>query len=482
MIKYALNAQQMRKIEEPAINSKKKAINLMRKAGAEVYNEIVKRFKPCKVLIICGPGNNGGDGYVVANLLLNDGWDVKLIKIGESKTDSAKYFSEKYKGEVIDKKDLKIEETDLVIDAIYGIGLSQEIDQNLKKVIKKINISKVQCIAIDIPTGVSATTGAILGEAIEAVLTITFHSKKIGHLLSPGLINCGEVIIKDIGLPKIKPEKEYIKINNPNIWKDKIKYLEHFDNKYNRGCLAVIAGKIDRATTLAAQAAKKSGCEIVKLFIKKSTYNHVISEPGIVMIEYNDINDLVRLIDQHKSTAILYTPLGFESDQTEKEVIHLLGLGKEIVFNANSILEYSILSKIVDIKQDILLILTGEEYKRSFGIRENKLNKVKEAIDKSKCTILLNGIDTIIRTKDSIVIQENGCPYLKAAGIQSVLAGMCGTFMSQGVNSNISAMMSTWILSEATGAMEEDLLIEEINRMIPQTILKLINRADANYF
>ena len=135
------------------------------------------------------------------------------------KTEQAKYYCQQFKGEIISFKDVckNLEEAELIVDAIFGIGLSKKVPNDIAKLIKQINEKSKKCIAIDIPSGISATTGEILGDAIKAELTVTFHSKKIGHLLMPGLVNSNEVVVTDIGLPKIKEQKGYIKVNNPNI-------------------------------------------------------------------------------------------------------------------------------------------------------------------------------------------------------------------------------------------------------------------------
>ena len=452
MIKYALNSQQMREIEKLALNSKSDAINLMARAGTEVYNVMVERFKPCKVLIICGSGNNGGDGYVVANLLLKNNWDVKILQVASPKTEQAKYYCQQFKGEIISFKDVckNLEEAELIVDAIFGIGLSKKVPNDIAKLIKQINEKSKKCIAIDIPSGISATTGEILGDAIKAELTVTFHSKKIGHLLMPGLVNSNEVVVTDIGLPKIKEQKGYIIVNNQNIWKGNIKYQGYLDNKYSR-------------------------CGIVKLFIKKSSNNMYALEPGIILIEYENIHHLLELIEQHKATAILYGPGELKSDTTQENVINLLKLKKKIILDAGAILECTTLSDIIDIGQDVLLTPHEGEFKKSFG-DNNKLDKVtrvKNAIDQSKCTILLKGIDTVIGDKDNnIVIQENGCPYLATAGTGDILAGMCGAFMSQGINSSMSAMIATWALSEAAWKIGYGLIAEEIPKIYLSNFFK----------
>ena len=129
----------MREIEKLALNSKSYAINLMARADTEVYNVMVERFKPCKVLIIYGSGNNGEDGYVVANLLLKNNWDVKILQVASPKTEQAKYYCQQFKGEIISFKDVckNLEEAELIVDAIFGIGLSKKVPNDIAKVCRQ---------------------------------------------------------------------------------------------------------------------------------------------------------------------------------------------------------------------------------------------------------------------------------------------------------------------------------------------------------
>ncbi len=476
MYKFALNSNQMHSIEAPIIRNKDTSLDLMHKAGKEVFDEIFKRFKPCKVLVICGFGNNGGDGYVVANLLHQNSWDVKLLKLGEPKTNSAKYYAKKYKGKIIDINNLNLEETDLIIDAIYGIGLSKEIDVTLKELIHKINNSNLKCISIDIPTGISENTGEILGAALKATLTITFHTKKIGHLLMPGLKHSGEVIVKDIGLSNLENTENYIKINTPEIWKNKLRFPQYEDNKYTRGCLGIIAGEMLGASILSTQAARKSGSGIVKLFIKNNVQFDNKLDAGIVIIKYKDIQQLNDLIIKHKVSSILYGPGTIASSETHNIVKNILKHNKPIVLDAGAIINYKSLKKLTTSNQDVLITPHEGEFKKIFNLSsELKINKVKLAVQLSNCKVLLKGVDTVIGCNDNILLQENGCPYLSTAGTGDVLAGICAGLMSQGLNSYFAASIAVWTLNEAAWKIGYGLVAEEIPQTIPNLLLQFRN-------
>lgn len=177
--------------------------NLMEKAGTAVFEEITKRYKPCSVLIACGVGNNGGDGFVVARLLRNSGWnvDVGLDTSNYLKPSPAALRNKNlYAGQIIDFKNLNIGNYYLVVDALFGIGLRRDIEGICKDLILKINDSNKPVVAIDIPSGIDCDTGMVLGIAIKAALTVTFEYKKPAHNIESLKNYFGEIIVREIGL------------------------------------------------------------------------------------------------------------------------------------------------------------------------------------------------------------------------------------------------------------------------------------------
>ncbi|NRA73500.1 MAG: NAD(P)H-hydrate epimerase [Rickettsiales bacterium] len=197
-----LTSKEIFALEEKAIQSGISITSLMERAGTSVYEEVIKYYKPCKILVLCGPGNNGGDGFVVARLLKNNGWKVKVASdtsIDIKKLSEASAINRaKWQDKIIDFKDLNLDNYDLIIDALFGIGLHKEVRGIYKKIIKATNGKKI--ISIDIPSGIDSDTGKILGCTIQAVLTITFEYKKPAFILPDPQRYFGKIIIKNIGL------------------------------------------------------------------------------------------------------------------------------------------------------------------------------------------------------------------------------------------------------------------------------------------
>ena len=258
--------------DNAAIKSGISGETLMERAGAAIADAITARWTAMPVAVLCGPGNNGGDGFVVARLLKQSGWDVRLALLGTSDRlkGEAKIQAARWDGEISDLSPAILDGAELVVDALFGAGLSRPLDGAAKEVIAAI--SSETCVAVDIPSGLHGDTGEILGSAADAMLTVTFFRKKPGHLLEPGRSKCGEVLLADIGIPasvisEINPLQAS---NDPGIWQHHLPIIGPEHHKYNRG-YAVIGGSSDMpgAAILAAAGARRAGAGMVTLTVPK---------------------------------------------------------------------------------------------------------------------------------------------------------------------------------------------------------------------
>ena len=199
------NSKEMRRFERTQF-IKKSSYSFMQEAGYQVFKLINANFKTKKIIILCGPGNNGGDGFVAAKYLKKYGYFVTVYNYGSTKKykgDALKALKE-FKGELKSIDLFKLQKNTLIVDALFGIGLKRNIRGVLRKVFKKINKSKNIVLSIDIPSGICSNTGEILGNAIKADFTIVFHRKKIGHITGNGKFFCGAVKVVDIGFSQKK--------------------------------------------------------------------------------------------------------------------------------------------------------------------------------------------------------------------------------------------------------------------------------------
>ena len=198
-----LTSREIFALEEKAVKSGQSIDMLMERAGNAVFEEVVQHYKPCKTLVLCGPGNNGGDGFVVARLLKDQGWkvDIALDKSANPNLSQATQLNKsRWQSKIIDFREINLDEYDLIIDALFGIGLHREVSGIYKDVITSINKGNKKVVATDIPSGIDSDTGQILGCAIKAKLTVTFEYKKPAHIMTKLDEYCGTVIVKNIGI------------------------------------------------------------------------------------------------------------------------------------------------------------------------------------------------------------------------------------------------------------------------------------------
>lgn len=468
--KITLSGKQMLHFESLYIKDDNRAMHYMQKAGIAVYEE-VKKHKKCKVLVLCGCGNNGGDGYVVAELLRQNEWDVSVFSLEESRTDISKYYKSSYEGKY-DNSEESIRKADIIIDGLYGIGAKGRLPERILHVMEQVNRANKYCISIDIPSGISADTGAMLGNAIKANETITFFCKKLGHLLMPGKVYSGVVKVKDIGFPIACCSDKYL-INSPSLWKHLIPKPKFSDHKYSRGCLGIIAGDMIGASILAAQAARRSGCGIVKIFINTQTIIYPIY-PGIVIISYTSKRHLIELLMEHKVKTVLFGSGVSAFEDVIDLVIELLKKYNSLIFDGGALIKKEVFSNYIE-NQDVLLTPHLAEFKRLFGdTGKDKVQDLTDASNFSKSTILLKGADSIISRNKNVLIQDNGCPYLATAGTGDVLSGICGAFMSQGISSYFSCAISIWLMAESAKQIGYGLISEDIPDVIPKILKEIL--------
>ena len=209
-----LTVEEMKKADALAIDAGVSSLDLMEEAGASIVRELRKRWIRRPVSVLAGPGNNGGDGFVVARLLSQLGWPVRLGLVGDQSRlgGDAKVNADRWDGKIESFSTNLLENAGLVIDAIFGAGLSRPLEGVVRDVVGAIRQQKLPCVAVDVPSGIHGDTGEIMGTAPYADLTVTFFRKKPGHLLLPGRQYCGETIVTDIGIPR-----EVLRVISPTI-------------------------------------------------------------------------------------------------------------------------------------------------------------------------------------------------------------------------------------------------------------------------
>ncbi|MGB1540403.1 MAG: NAD(P)H-hydrate epimerase, partial [Rickettsiales bacterium] len=245
-----LTVEEMVAADKATIDSGVEGFTLMRRAGEACAQALGKRFARQPVVVLVGPGNNGGDGFIIAEELRKAQWDVRVGLMGEKnalKGDAAK-AAEAYKGSIHPLHPFLIDaDARLIVDALFGTGLARPIEGEAAEVLEKIARRKLPVVAVDIPSGINGNTGEVMGAAAPAALTVTFHRKKRGHVLEPGRSYCGEIVVADIGiLGKAKHGGKNCLENTPDLWRNALPLPHAGSHKYTRGHAVVQGGPLQQ--------------------------------------------------------------------------------------------------------------------------------------------------------------------------------------------------------------------------------------------
>ncbi|MDJ0683367.1 MAG: NAD(P)H-hydrate dehydratase [Alphaproteobacteria bacterium] len=442
--------------------------DLMKKAGAAIARAVSERFPEGPVVALCGPGNNGGDGYVAAQLLKEQGRETVCVALSDPArlSGDAKTAFEDWTGESVrvegDGEEAAwratLEKASVVIDALFGAGLVRAVDGVALDLLRAAEGKRV--VAVDMPSGVHGDTGAVLGHAMAADETVTFFRAKPGHYLFPGAAACGAITVADIGietarLHEIGPQQW---LNGPDFWRDRLKPPRATDHKYSRGCPLVVGGvTMTGAARLAARAAQRSGVGAVGVAapIDAQTVYKVTLESAIIR-PYRDTAALQEMVEDPKMNAVLIGPgLGLVGATRERTAAAVRS-GNPCVVDADGL---SVFEGVAQYLFDAIAgpcVLTPHEgeFKRLFpDLTGGRLLRVRAAAARSGCVVLLKGGDTTIAAPDGrLVINSHATPELATAGSGDVLSGLLVGLLARGLPAFEAAAAAAWIHGE-TGRM-----------------------------
>jgi len=509
-------AEEMQELDRKAIETYRiPGIVLMENAGrgaADVISNSFPEIHKKKIAIIAGKGNNGGDGFVIARYLLNQGIYVRVYLLTDPKGlrgDAETNFSifHRMKGEVISvpsskdyikvKRDL--EKFDILVDGIFGTGLDAEVRGYYREVIDHLNTLQRPIVAIDIPSGLDANTGKPLGTAIRASLTITFGLPKIGLLIPPGLDYVGKKVkVIDIGIPKRLVEEE--KIPTYLLEKEEIQKCLSIPrnpdtHKGDYGHLLVIAGSVGKtgAAVMACQAALRMGAGLVTLAIPKSLnailemkLTEVMTEPlpetPKQTLSLRAFSAIVRLCE-NKRAVIIGPGLG-TLKETQSLILKLIRtLDLPIILDADGLTALATQPKTLPIKNRSLM-LTPHPGEMARLIRSQVKEVLEDRVGLSRnfsqsqhVHLILKGHPTLITTpKGEVYINPTGNPGMASGGTGDVLTGMIGGLVCQGFDILSSLQIAVYLHGMAgdEGAQEmgeKSLIATDIIEKIP-TLLK----------
>jgi NAD(P)H-hydrate epimerase len=481
--RYALlTNEEMRRAEAKAYGAGTASYELMRRAGRAVVEQLLVRWQRSRVLVLCGPGNNGGDGFIAAEELRREGWDI-VVAAAEgagSKGDAAKAAKD-WQGKTLPLRDIEPDNFDLIIDALFGIGLTRPIEGEMRAVFDKIAKSKAHVIAVDVPSGLNSDNGSVMGAAIKAGLTVTFFRKKPGHVLLPGREYCGDVMIADIGIPDdvLNEINPLFAENQKDLWIDQFPFPKPEGHKYERGHALIAGGAVmTGATRLGARAAQRIGAGLVTLAAPQSAvalYSEALE--SVIVREADSVYSWQELLADPKRNVVLIGPgLGIGEMQASF-VCAALDSRKPCVLDADALTNFADRPEDLITKLHAQCVLTPHEgeFARLFGSRiDERGDKISRACAAAKiagCIVLLKGADTVIASPEGrAVVNVNAPPWLATAGAGDVLAGMILGLLAQNMPVFAAAAAAAWMHGAVADIFGPGLIAEDLVAGIPNLL------------
>jgi ADP-dependent NAD(P)H-hydrate dehydratase / NAD(P)H-hydrate epimerase len=500
---------------------------LMGHAGSAVAKaaaELLPRHG--RAAVFCGPGNNGGDGFVAARLLAAQGFAVEAALLGSAEQlhGDAAQAAKSWTGKIFRPEEVALESADLVIDALFGAGLSRDLEGQAKALIAALNDwtqrTKKPIVAVDVPSGIDGTTGQIRGAAIKAARTVTFFRRKPGHLLLPGRILCGLTRVADIGipdtvLPAVAPKTF---VNGPVIWAEHFPVPRAEGHKYSRGHALVLSGALayTGAARLAARGALRAGAGLVTVATPTDALSvHASALTAIMTRVCDGPADLTKLLADKRKNALVIGP-GFGVGEKTRAFVRAAlpafqdsaAPRRSIVLDADALTSfegdpYGFAELIRRSGKDVVLTPHDGEFARLFGHagrsgesrwasllpqEENlpalfealhaasKLERARAAAALSGAVIILKGSDTVVASPHGLAaIAEDLPPWLATAGSGDVLAGIVCGLLAEGMPPFEGACAAVWLHGAAARHFGPGLIADDIPENLPAVLRALVS-------
>lgn len=482
MDQMILNVAEMGAADKAAISSGTPGFVLMQRAGEVIVHAIRQRWSARPVVVMCGPGNNGGDGYVAAERLKEAGWPVKVAAMVEPsrlKGDAAEAAAQ-WTGETVALDRNALKGAELIIDAIFGAGLARAPDAATRDVLRGAEAT-APVVAVDLPSGLHGDTGQPLSFAPKSALTVTFHRKKPAHVLEPGRSLCGEIVVGDIGLAA--PDRRHVKLseNGRWLWLERYPWPKIDAHKGDRGRLIVVSGPphATGAARLAARAALRIGAGLVSVATPPESIAVNASHLTAVMLK-PFLNEEELQLMAESVDAVVIGPAAGVNEETRLNVLACCRTGAAMVVDADALTIFrddpDELFSALD-RDDVLTPHPGE-FERLFpGLlarSKSRIDAARAAAETAGCIVVLKGSDTVIAGPDGRAsVNTNGAPWLATAGSGDVLAGFIAGLLAQGMESFEAACAGVWIHAEVGSRFGPGLISEDLSELVPALLREL---------
>ena len=463
----------MRAIDAASAEAGVPTRTLMENAGAAVADAITQRFTPRPTAVLCGPGNNGGDGWVAARKLREQGWPVwvETLSAREALKADAADAAARWTGEML-PLGAKADQAELIVDALFGAGLTRPLEGEAARLAEALPPERV--VAVDLPSGVNGDDASPLGNThFRAALTVTFVRKKPAHVLTPSRGYCGQIVVADIGAPEhvVQAQNIALRENHPSLWS--LPWPDEEAHKHARGHVVVASG--GRAHTgaarLSARAALRIGAGLVTVLSPPGALHDNAAHLTAIMLR-EAVDASAYATAARTAQALLIGPAFGTSDAHYKLLLAALEAEPRapLVLDADAITLLAPLTHGLS-DRDVMTPHVGE-FRRAFpGIWSNADNRIDAALaaaQYARCNLLLKGPDTVIAAPDGrAVVNTTGSPFLATAGSGDVLAGIIAGLIGQGMESFDAACAAAWLHGRLGQALGPGLIAEDLCEQLP---------------
>ncbi|MCL4766838.1 MAG: NAD(P)H-hydrate dehydratase [Hyphomicrobiaceae bacterium] len=481
----------MARADELTIARGTPGLTLMESAGRAVADEAELMAGPgARIAVLCGPGNNGGDGFVAARILRERGSSVSLALLGtrEALKGDAARMAAAWNAPIWPMSAAFAEEAAVAIDALFGAGLARPLEGVAAEVAEALGGGR-HVLSVDVPSGVDGSTGEIRGAAVKAERTVTFFRRKPGHLLLPGRIRCGLTRVAQIGIEADVLDQIGIATfaNAPELWLGRFPWPQLGSHKYARGHAVIVSGPAGRtgAARLAARGALRAGAGLVTLASDAGALAVNAAHATAVMVrEAGDAEALADLLSDRRLNAVLIGPGAGVDEATRRKTLAVLGSGAAVVLDADALTVFAeqrdeLVDAIGAGKRPVVLTPHDGEFARVFPelVKLPKLERVRAAASLSRAVVILKGADTVIAAPDArAAINSNAPPTLATAGTGDVLAGFATGLLAQHMPAFEAAAAAVWLHGAAASAFGSGLIAEDLPEMLPRVLADLSRR------
>ena len=473
-----LDAARMSEADRLAVAAGTCAATLMARAGEAVAAHVVRRWSRRPVVVLCGPGNNGGDGFVAARCLAERGWPVRVALLGgrDRLRDAAREHADRWPGPTEALAPGALQGAELVVDAIFGAGLNRALEDPALATLAAAAARGLPIAAVDVPSGLNGDTGENRG-AVPAELTVTFFRKKPGHLLYPGRALCGELVVADIGIADATLAQVGVDTfeNDPDLWREALPRPRGADHKYARGHALIVGGyPVTGAARLAARGAARAGAGLTTIAVPEIALPiYAAASLSIMTAPLADAADFARLLAEPRFSAFLIGPGAGVGAHTRARASAILATGRPVVLDADALsaFESDPPSLLRAIRGACVLTPHEGEFRRLFDAGGDKLVRARAAAAASRAIVVLKGADTVIAAPDGrAAINANAPPTLATAGSGDVLGGMVLGLLAQGMEPWRAAAAAVWMHGAAAAAFGPGLLAEDLPELLPAVL------------